>query len=133
MAEFKRTEGVAGSLFGGALASAWLRDAQAWTGLQCELLSGVEALWAECARRQGEAIEASTRTVQGLLDGSNVVEVAQIQRDWLASAARRTADTLGRWAGDSAVSAREDAVSVERKVAANESAAPPPVQREAAE
>jgi hypothetical protein len=127
MAEFKRTEDAVGALFGGAVASALLRDAQAWTGLQYELLSGVEALWAECARRQGEAIEASARTVQGLLDGRNVVEVAQIQRDWLASAARRTADTLGKWAGDSAV--RTCAAAV----AANETMAPPSVEREAAE
>ena len=34
---------------------AWLLDAQAWTGLQCELLSGIEALWVACARSQAEA------------------------------------------------------------------------------
>jgi hypothetical protein len=117
------------------MASAWLRDAQAWTGLQCKLLSGVEALWAECVRRQTEAIAASARTMQGLVDGRNVVvEVAQIQRDWLASAARRTADTLGRWAGDSAAWTREAAVAAERTVvAANESVAQPPAAREAGE
>jgi hypothetical protein len=72
--------------------------------------------------------------VQGLLDGGNVVEVAQIQRDWLASAARRTADTLGKWAGDSAVRTRAAGVAAERSaVAANETMAPPPVEREAAE
>src|SRR5438046_338511 len=124
MMEFPRTENAAG--LGGAAAAAWLRDAQAWTGLQCELLSGIEALWTECARRQSEAIEASARTMQSLLDGRHYVEIGQLQRDWLASAARRTADAAGRWAADGAVQTREaSAVSASGVEAANDAVPPP--------
>ena len=124
MMEFRRTEDTAG--LGGAAEAAWLRDAQAWTGLQCELLSGIEVLWAECARRQIEAIETSARTLQGLLDGRHFVEVAQLQRDWLASAARRTADAAGRWADDGAIWTQAASVAAGAGVETANDAAPPP-------
>jgi len=124
MMEFRQTEGATG--FGGAAAAAWLRDAQAWTGLQCELLSGIEALWAECARRQSEAIEASARTLQGLFDGRHLIEIAQLQRDWVASATRRTADAADRWAGDSAALAPAASAMADSRAAAANDAAPQP-------
>src|SRR5206468_4291742 len=80
-----------------------------------------------CARRQSEAIEASARTMQGLLDGRHYVETAQLQRDWLASAARRTADAAGRWAADGVVQTREpSAMSASGVGAANNDAVPQP-------
>lgn len=133
MVEFRRSEDARG--FGGALTTAWLRDAQAWTGLQCELLSGIEALWAECARRQSEAIETSARTLHGLFNGRHIAEIAQLQRDWLASAARRTAAATDKWAGDSAALIHEAAAAAAERSAsaANESVAPAPAERQAAE
>ncbi|HEX3537734.1 MAG TPA: hypothetical protein VHU15_13310 [Stellaceae bacterium] len=132
MVEFRRTEDASG--FGDAIATTWLRDAQAWTGLQCELLSGIEALWAECARRQSEAMETSARTLQGVFNGRHIVEIAQLQRDWLASAARRTAHAADRWAGDSVAWTREMAAGAERSaMAANESVATASAERQAAE
>lgn len=133
MAEFQRTQDAAGTFFGG-MTAALLRDAQTWTGLQCELLSGMQALWTECARRQSEVIEGGARSAQRLLDGRHFVEIAQLQRDWLASAARRTADAAGKWAVDGAAWSREATASAERAmVAANESVAQPQREREAAE
>lgn len=125
MAETQRTNDAAAKVLGGAVTAAFLRDAQAWTGLQRELLSGVEALWTEYAQRQSEAMAASARTLSALLDGCPLVEVAQLQRDWLASAARGTIESIDR--------TREAAASAGRAVAtANESLAQT-VEREAAE
>ena len=132
MMEFRRTEDAVG--FGSAAMTAWLRDAQAWTGLRCELLSGIDALWAVCAKRQTEAIETSARSLQGFFDGRHLLEMAQLQRDWLASAARRTANAADRWAGDSA--ARIGATSVvvgSGTEAANDAIPQPSSEREAAE
>lgn len=125
MAETQRTNDAAGKVLGGAVTAAFLRDAQAWTGLQRELLSGVEALWAECAQRQNEAMAASARTLSALLDGRPLVEVAQLQRDWLTNVAQGTVESVDR--------TREAAASAGRAVsAANESLAQT-VAREAAE
>ena len=44
MAEFQRIETAAGNEIGGAMTAVVLRDAQAWAGLQCELLTGIGAL-----------------------------------------------------------------------------------------
>ena len=120
--------------YGSALRMSMLRDAQAWTGLQCELLSGMEALWAEWGRRQSEAIENSARMLHRLYDGSGLIELGQIQRDWFAGAARRSAAAIGRWAGESAAATQEAAALADaRLAAANESAAPGLAEREAAE
>lgn len=125
MTESQQTEHAAGcgcayaQIFGAAL----LRDAHAWTRLQCELLSGVEALWDECIRRQNEAVATSARLLHRLYEGSTAVELAQIQRDWLAGAARRTAATVEQWAGESGAVLRETAASAGAAMAAaNESA-----------
>jgi hypothetical protein len=125
MAETQRTDDAAGKLLGGAVRTAFLRDAQAWTGLQRELLSGVEALWAEYAQRQNEAMAASARTFSALLDGCPFVEVAQLQRDWLASAARATVESVDR--------TREAASSAGRKIAAANESLAQTVASEAAE
>jgi len=106
----------------------------AWTGLQCDLLSGVEALWAECARRQSEVAQASARTLQRLFGGRLVLEIAQLQHDWLTSTVRRTATSIDQWASQGVARMGETAVSAGRAVAAaNESMAQLPAEREAAE
>ena len=133
MVEFPRSQNLTGNPMG-VIATAYLRDAQAWTGLQCEFLSGIEALWAECARKQSEAIETSARTVHGLFDGRYLFEIAQLQREWLASATRRAADATDKWAGNSANWSRETAPTAERmRSAAKEVASPMPAERQAAE
>lgn len=133
MTEIQRTETISGG-YGGALAAALLRDAETWTGLQCELLTGVEALWAEWARRQNEAFETSAQAWRRLYDGSGMAELGQIQRDWLAGAARRTAEAIGRWASDDPTAPGSQAIAAESaRAAANESAPTARPEREAAE
>ena len=121
----QRTNDAAGRLFGGAVTAAFLRDAQAWTGLQRELLSGVEAIWAQYVQRQNEAMAASARSLSALLDGRPLVEVAQLQRDWLARAARGTVESVDR--------TREATAAAWRAVAAANESLTQTVEREAAE
>jgi hypothetical protein len=44
---------------GSAATASVLREAEAWASAQCELLSGVEAMWTGWMQRQREAIDAS--------------------------------------------------------------------------
>lgn len=129
MTELKQAENAAYAV-GDAIVAGLLRDAKAWTGLQCDLLSVAAALWAECARHQSEVAEASARISEPFFDGRLVLEIAQVQHNWLATTTRPTLKTLDQAAANGAAWARETADSDGRAVAAaNESAA----QREAAE
>jgi len=40
-----------------------LREAEAWASAQCELLSGVEAMWVGWMQRRREALDASARSL----------------------------------------------------------------------
>jgi len=49
--------------FGADAAAALLREAEAWASAQCELLSGVEAMWVGWMQRRREALDASARSL----------------------------------------------------------------------
>lgn len=133
MAEFEQTGSGAGAGIGGAIAAAIERDARAWAGLHCEMLSGVERLWSESLRRQVEAVEIGARTLQGLY-GRQLAATARLQREWLADATRRAADALGQSSAEAATAVRDAASAAERTVAAaNESMPRSGAERVAAE
>ena len=94
MTEVNRTEStMSGVAPGGAVVAGVLREAEAWTSAQCELLSGIGAIWTDWLRRQQEAVDASARSLQQMLECRNPADFAQTQQQWLADAARRgTAD-----------------------------------------
>ncbi len=106
MTELNRTASTADSTIGGiapggAVAAGVLREAEAWTGAQCELLSGLGAIWTEWLRRQQEAIDASARSLQQMLECRNPADFAQRQQQWLADATRRSAADFGTLASES--------------------------------
>lgn len=101
MSELKRSEGVGiGHLPGGAVAASVLRETELWTNTQCELLSGIGALWTQWMGRQREAIDASSRSLQRMYECRNLVDLVQLQQQWFAEAARRNASDIGSWASD---------------------------------
>lgn len=101
MTEFDRTENLlSGMAPGGAVAASMLRGAEAWTSAQCELVSGLGAIWTDWLRRRCEAIDASARSLQQMLECRNPADFAQIQQHWLADAARREASDIGALACD---------------------------------
>jgi hypothetical protein len=106
MAEFNRTESMrtesAASIApGGAVATGILHEAEIWTSAQCELLAGIGTIWADWLSRQREAIDASARSFQQMVECRNLVDVAQLQQQWLADTARRGASDIGSLARDS--------------------------------
>jgi hypothetical protein len=98
MTEFNRTES---SMSGGKIAAGVMREAETWTSAQCELLSGMGAIWTDWLRRQQEAIDASARTLQQMLECRNPADFAQTQQQWLADAARRSAADISTLACES--------------------------------
>ena len=101
MSELNRSEGVGiGQLPGGAVAASVLRETELWTNTQCELLSGIGALWTQWMGRQREAIDASARSLQHMYECRNLVDLVQLQQQWFADTARRSASDIGTWASD---------------------------------
>src|SRR5882672_6884897 len=112
MTEFNRTEGIgsgfapggavaAGIAPGGAVAAGMLHRAEAWTSAQCELLSGMEAIWSDWLRRQQEAIDASARSLQQMFECRSPADFVQTQQQWLADATRRGASDISTLASES--------------------------------
>jgi hypothetical protein len=107
MTEFNRSDStrtdsaVNGMAPGGAVSLGVLREAEAWTSAQCELGSGMGAIWADWLRRQREAIDASARSFQQMFECRNPADFAQIQHQWFAEAARRGACDMSALACDS--------------------------------
>lgn len=95
MAEFYRTESaISGLVPGSTIATCMLREAEAWTGAQCELVSGIGVIWTDWLKRQREAIHASSRSLQQVLECHSLADLAQIQQQWLADSARREIDDI---------------------------------------
>jgi len=102
MTEFNRTESSASGVApAGAVAAEVLREAEAWTSAQCELLSGMGAIWTDWLRRQQEAIDASAQSVQQMFECRNPADFARTQQQWLADATRRGASDLSTLACES--------------------------------
>src|SRR5207244_11782097 len=63
------------------VAAVLLRQMEAWTNAQSELLSGMAALWTDWMKRQREAIEATAQSLQQMFECRNLADLAQIQQD----------------------------------------------------
>lgn len=101
MSDFHRNENtISGVGPGGAVAAGVLREAEAWTSAQCELLSGMGTIWAEWMRRQREAIDVSARSLQQMYECRNVVDLFQLQQQFLTETARRSASDISNMACD---------------------------------
>src|SRR5437016_5442493 len=101
MAEFNKTEGVSsGSQPGDVVAAVMLRQMEAWTNAQGEILSGMEALWTDWMKRQREAIEATAQSLQQMFECRNLADLAQIQQRWLADTVHRTTSDISTLAGN---------------------------------
>ena len=102
MTEFNRTESSASGVApAGAVAAEVLREAEVWTSAQCELLSGMGAIWTDWLRRQQEAIDASARSLQQMLECRNPADFAQTQQQWLTDTVRRGASDFSTLASES--------------------------------
>jgi hypothetical protein len=107
MTDFNRSEslradfGMSGIAPGGAVATSILQEAEIWTSAHCELLSGIATIWTDLLDRQREAIDASARSFQQMVECRNLADMAQLQQQWLADTARRGASDLSNLTRDS--------------------------------
>ena len=143
MTEFARAESSnTAALPGGAVAVCLLREAENWRSAQCELLSGIGAIWADWLKRRREAIDASARALHQMTQCRDIADLVEIQQQWLADSARRNALDLSslacesmalpwRFAATDRVSWREQ--SPARSPVRARSASEPTVERVAAE
>lgn len=129
MTEFNRRERTGSEAAPGSIvATAMLREAEAWTRTQGELLTGIEAIWADWLKRQSEAADAAAQTLRRMLDCRSPVELMQLQQQWVADALRRATANFGSVAQDT-VEMTQRAVAADRF---NRQAAQPAQQPETA-
>ena len=103
MTEINRGEDArSGMALGSETVVAVARQAEAWASAQCELLSGVEAMWVGWMQRRRDALDASTRSLTQICECRNVADILQIQQQWLTDAVQRTASDLNAIANDAA-------------------------------
>ena len=102
---------------GTAVATAVLREAEAWARTQSELICGVEAIWSVWLKRQGEAVDAGARSLRQMFDCRNPAEFVQLQQQWLA-------DTMCRAVADIGNLARDATAMTTRAAGTERSAAP---------
>jgi len=102
MTEINRGEDGRSGTLGSETVAAVARQAEAWASTQCELLSGVEAMWVGWMQRRREAFDASARSLTQICECRNVADVVQIQHQWLVDAVQRTASDLTAIANDAA-------------------------------
>jgi len=82
---------------GGAVAAGFLREAEAWTGAQCELLSAMGAIWTDWLRRQHEAIDASARSLQQMLECRNLPTFLRSSRNFSPAPPAEAPPTSAPW------------------------------------
>ncbi len=105
MADFNRSEDARnGMALGSEAAAAVARQAETWASAQCELLSGVEAMWIGWMQRRREALDASTRSLTQICESRDLGDILQIQQQWFADTVQRTASDLSAFANDAAAS-----------------------------
>ena len=132
MAEFNRSEDArSGMALADETTAAVARQAEVWASAQRELLSGIEAMWTGWMQRRREAFDASTRSLTEICECRNLVDVVQIQQQWLADAVRRTASDVSALADDAAALTRRVARVAPISDATGQHA--PPTRRQGAE
>jgi hypothetical protein len=93
----------------GGVIARMLREAEHWTAVQCELLTGIEKMWAQWMERQRDAVGASIEALRQMGDCRNVADLLQLQQQWLADNMHRGAADISALASE-AVSIGQSAV-----------------------
>lgn len=98
MTEFNQQERT--SAPGRTVAAGLLCEAESWTKAQCELLSGVEAMWTQWMKRQRESADRSLRSLRQIYECRTFADLVQVQQQWFADATRQGAVDFGNLASD---------------------------------
>ena len=112
-AESKRSE-IIEIIPGAVLTSALIKGAEIWMNAQVEVLTAMEASMADWTRRQHEAFDAWSQSVQKMCECRDPVDLVQTQQDWLCDAIRLAALDIRSLAGDAAILTRKMAAGFEK-------------------
>ena len=96
-----------GIIPGAVLTPAFLKEAEIWMNAQGEVLSVMEAAMADWMRRQREAIDTWSRSLQKMCECRDPVDFVQTQQDWICDTIRLAAFDIRALAGDTATLTRK--------------------------
>jgi hypothetical protein len=88
---------------GAALASGFLKEAEAWIAAQGEVLSVFEESLTEWTKRWHGAIDTFSRSLQKMSECGNPIEFIQTQQTWLCDAVRSVASDARAFSADATV------------------------------
>ena len=89
--------------------SVFVREAELWMGAQGDLLTSIEAMMTGWMRRQRQAFDASSRSMQRICDARNLFDLLQAQHEWVSDCLNWTAVEIRAVSNDTATISRRAA------------------------
>lgn len=95
--------------------SAFVKEAELWMAAQGDLLTGIEAMMTGWMRRQREAFEASSRSMQKIYGARNLFDLLQAQHEWVSDCLSWTASEIRAVADDTTTISRRAAERLDQR------------------
>jgi|ERR1700730_5661941 len=122
-----------GIMPGADVASAFLKEAEIWINTQSQVFSVMEAAMADWMRRQHEAFDTWSRSLQKMCECRSPADFVQTQQDWIRDAMRLAAFDTHALADNTAVLTRKMTAELEKPVRGSPDDAAPQTRRGRAE
>jgi predicted lipoprotein len=94
---------------GPPLASVFAKEAELWMGAQSDLLTGIEAMMTGWMRRQRQAFDASSRSMQRICGARSLFDLLQAQQEWVSECLNWTASEIRAVGNDTTAISRRAA------------------------
>jgi hypothetical protein len=125
MTEANQAESARSEIIPGAVvASAFLKEAEIWINAQSQVFSVMEATMTDWMRRQQEAFDTWSRSLQKMCECRNPADFVQTQQDWIRDAMRLAAFDIRALAGDTTVLTREMTAGFDKPVGSPDGGVP---------
>lgn len=79
---------------GQPIVSVFVKEAELWMGAHGDFLTGIETMMTGWIRRQRQAFEASSRSMQKICDARNIFDLMQAQHEWVSDCLNWTASEI---------------------------------------
>jgi hypothetical protein len=91
------------------IGSAFLKEAELWMDAQADFLTSLETMMTDWVKRQREAFDASSRSIRRMYDSFNVIDLVQLQHEWVSDCLHWTASEIRAVGNDTATVTRKAA------------------------
>jgi hypothetical protein len=98
------------------LGSALIEEAERWMGAQTDFLTSMEAMMTDWLRRQGKAIDTSSRSMQRIYASRNIIDLVQAQHEWVSDCLQLTASEIRAVGNEAAAITRKTAARLNEVV-----------------